>query len=199
MCIICDKKFDADHLHCNGCSKITFIPQMNNLTFIDCSNCPNLRYISYQPNLEFLNARNCKSLRYFGSFPNIEYLDMSYTKISYINSNMIKLSVLKCSGCNISEIPKLNIQTLECCDCRHLIRVFHSSTIENIMCMDCPRIEDLFFSRQGKDNIKILVCRACPLLYIPKSIRSYFPHTVFVSSKYICRLRKCCRFNDEHV
>jgi hypothetical protein len=138
MCIICTGDYDEkmEVLYCNGCTALTEIPILPNLTKLFCSGCTALTEIPILPNLTKLFCIGCTSL----------------TKIP----NLPKLTRLYCSGCTaLTEIPSLpKLTLLYCYGCTILTKIPSNLNLDELECDECKWIP---YNDEYNENLSLLV------------------------------------------
>ena len=107
MCVICDGKYNQNmiFLDCQGCQRITSIPQLDQLTQLDCWKCPLLTKIPQLNKLTILYCSNCPLLTTLPQLKKLKKLCCSYCPLLNTLPQLNQLTELNCHECPLLYMP----------------------------------------------------------------------------------------------
>ena len=120
MCIICKGEYNGETvLDCSGCTSLTSLPPLPNVTSLSCNGCTSLTSLPAIPNVAILGCYGCTSLTSIPAMPNMTYLD--------------------CYGCtSLTSLPKIhNMTRLYCDGCPWLDHSSNPKYLNNISRLSC--------------------------------------------------------------
>ena len=130
MCIICRGEYNGEtRLECAGCTSLTSLPKIPNVTHLDCGSCTSLLSLPEISNVTQLYCYNCTSITSLPPLSNVTYLDCSGCTSLVSLPPLPNVTHLYCWGCtSLTSLPAMpNLTTLYSGSCAWLN---HSSNSE---------------------------------------------------------------------
>jgi uncharacterized paraquat-inducible protein A len=140
MCIICRDEYNGETtLYCGGCTSLTSLPPLPNVTHLYCNGCTSLTSLPDMPNVNYLDCGGCTLLTSLPEMPNV--------------------TELYCSGCtSLTSLPNLpKVTVLYCSWCRILTSLPVMTANSTISCHHCPWLNVITNQEYGNNNTKLLM------------------------------------------